>query len=165
MLEVAGAHWGALAPRPELALGMFPTAAGACCSRGLRVGGADARVVAEVSRVVFDAGAGGRGAPRPLWAVHHLTCWQRGMQDTGEKRAKREIDAERMWTGGKRRGFAELGCISRTAIGAFLGLTTNHNLWLDLDPKPQFGGTGRYKVMLRSERRDSYILFPNIQIR
>ena len=78
MLEVAGAHWGALAPRPELALGMFPTAAGACCSRGLRVGGADARIVAEVSRVVFDAGAGGRAAPRPLWAAHHLTCWEKG---------------------------------------------------------------------------------------
>ena len=36
-----------------------------------------------------------------------------GKGDAGhwEKRAKREIDAERMWTGGKRRGFAELDCI------------------------------------------------------
>ena len=91
MLEVAGSHRGALAPRPELALGMFPTAAGACCSRGLRVGGADAGVVAEVSRVVLDAGAGGRAAPRTLWAAHHLTCWERGMQHTGEK--QRELDA------------------------------------------------------------------------
>ena len=95
MLEVAGAHWGALAPGPELALLVFPTAAGACCSRGLRVGGADTRVVAEVSRVVFDAGAGGRAAPRALWAAHHLTCWERGMQQHtgGEKVAKGEIDA------------------------------------------------------------------------
>ena len=59
MLEVAGTHRGALAPRPELALGMFPTAADACCSRGLRVGEAEAHVIAEVSRVVFDAGAWG----------------------------------------------------------------------------------------------------------
>ena len=81
MLQVAQAHWGALAPGPELALGMFPAAARACCSRGLSVGGADADVVAEVGRVVFDAGAGGRGAPRPLWAANHLTCWgKRGMK-------------------------------------------------------------------------------------
>ena len=38
-------------------------------------------VVAEVGRVVFEAGAGGRGAPRPLWAANHLTCWgKRGMK-------------------------------------------------------------------------------------
>ena len=81
MLQVARAHWGALAPGPELALGMFPAAARACCSRGLRVVGAKADVVAEVGRVVFEAGAGGRGAPRPLWAANHLTCWgKRGMQ-------------------------------------------------------------------------------------
>ena len=81
MLQVAQAHWGALAPGPELALGMIPAAASACCSRGLRVVGAKADVVAEVSRVVFEAGAGGRGAPRPLWAANQHTCWgKRGMQ-------------------------------------------------------------------------------------
>ena len=65
MLEVAGSHGGALAPRPELAFGMLSTAASACCSRWLRVGRADARVVAKVGGVVLDAGAGGRGAPGP----------------------------------------------------------------------------------------------------
>ena len=90
MLEVAGAHWGALAPGPELALLVLPTAAGACCSRGLRVGGADARVVAEVSRVVLDAGAGGRAAPRALWAAHLLTCWERGMQQQWWGKAGKE---------------------------------------------------------------------------
>ena len=73
MLEVARPHRGALAPGPELALRMLPAAASACCSRRLRVGGADAGVVAEVGGVVLDAGAGGRGAPGPSWTGHHLT--------------------------------------------------------------------------------------------
>ena len=127
MLEVTWAHWGSLAPGPELALWMFPAAACACCSRGLRVRGPDAGVVAEVGRVVLDAGAGGRGAPRPLWAGNHLTCWgKRGMQKYSV--GKREIDAgEEMVDRRKEKKelhFAE-SSISSIAIGAFQGLATN----------------------------------------